>query len=139
MNEHIVWENLPVERRNALVARILGWEPSTREDTVVEVSHTGTTAIAGTLRVGGTAATVAGLLLLVAAMGKAAQVPFQGWLQDAMLGPTPVSALLHAATLVIAGVVLLMRALPLFPPGVLLLVGLAGGVTALVAGLMAIA
>jgi NADH-quinone oxidoreductase subunit L len=105
----------------------------------VLVSHAGTSAIAGTLRVGGTAATIAALLLLVAAMGKAAQVPFQGWLQDAMLGPTPVSALLHAATLVIAGVVLLMRALPLFPPGVLLLVGAVGGVTALVAGLMAIA
>jgi len=105
----------------------------------VLVSHAGTTAIAGTLRVGGTAATVAGLLLLVAAMGKAAQVPFQGWLQDAMLGPTPVSALLHAATLVIAGVVLLMRAFPLLPPSVLLLVGTVGGVTALITGLMAIA
>ena len=103
------------------------------------VSHAGTSAIAGTLRIGGTAATIAALLLLVAAMGKAAQVPFQGWLQDAMLGPTPVSALLHAATLVIAGVVLLMRALPLFPPGSLLLVGAVGGVTALVTGLMALA
>jgi NADH-quinone oxidoreductase subunit L len=103
------------------------------------VAHAGTTAIAGTLRVGGTAATIAALLLVVAAMGKAAQVPFQGWLQDAMLGPTPVSALLHAATLVIAGVVLLMRAFPLLPPGVLLLVGTVGGVTALVTGLMALA
>jgi len=103
------------------------------------ISHTGTSAISGTLRVDGTTATVAGLLLLVAAMGKAAQVPFQGWLQDAMLGPTPVSALLHAATLVIGGVVLLMRALPLLPPSVLLLTGTVGGVTALVAGLMALA
>ncbi len=103
------------------------------------VSHSGTSAIVATLHVEGTTATVAGLLLLVAAMGKAAQVPFQGWLQDAMLGPTPVSALLHAATLVIAGVVLLMRVLPLFPPGVLLLVGAVGGVTALITGLMALA
>ncbi len=103
------------------------------------ISHTGTSAIIDTLRADGTTATVAGLLLLVAAMGKAAQVPFQGWLQDAMLGPTPVSALLHAATLVIAGVVLLMRALPLLPPSVLLLTGTVGGVTALVAGLMALA
>ncbi len=105
----------------------------------VLVSHAGTSAIAPTLRVGGPAAVAASLLLLAAAMGKAAQVPFHGWLQDAMRGPTPVSALLHAATLVIAGVVLLMRALPLFPPGVLLLVGVVGGVTALVTGLMAIA
>ncbi len=102
-------------------------------------THAGTTAIAETLRVGGQAAMVASLLLLVAAMGKAAQSPFHGWLQDAMRGPTPVSALLHAATLVIAGVILLMRALPLFPPGVVLLVGAVGGVTALVTGLMALA
>jgi NADH-quinone oxidoreductase subunit L len=105
----------------------------------VLATRAGTTAIAPTLRVGGQAATAAALLLLVAAMGKAGQVPFQGWLQDAMRGPTPVSALLHAATLVIAGVILLARALPLFPPGALLLVGAVGGVTAVVAGLMAIA
>ena len=105
----------------------------------VLATQTGTTAIAPTLRVGGQAAMVAGLLLLVGAMGKAAQVPFQGWLQDAMRGPTPVSALLHAATLVIAGPILLSRALPLLPPGVLLLVGTVGGVTAIVAGLMAVA
>ncbi len=105
----------------------------------VLTTQAGTTAIAPTLRVGGAAASVAGVLLLVAAMGKAAQVPFQGWLQDAMRGPTPVSALLHAATLVIAGVILLARALPLLPSGVLLLVGAVGGVTALIAGLTAIA
>jgi len=102
------------------------------------VTRSGTTAIAATPRAGA-AATVTGLLLLVAAMGKAGQVPFQGWLQDAMRGPTPVSALLHAATLVVAGPILLARALPLLPPGVLLTVGAVGGVTALVAGLMALA
>jgi NADH-quinone oxidoreductase subunit L len=82
---------------------------------------------------------VIGLLLLSAAMGKAAQVPFQGWLQDAMLGPTPVSALLHSATLVAAGAILLIRTAPLFPP--LLLIGMAvvGGVTILLTGLMALA
>ena len=103
------------------------------------VSRTGTTTIAETLHVGGATATVAGLLLLMAAMGKAAQVPFQGWLQDAMLGPTPVSALLHSATLVAAGAILLTRVSPLLHGKVLLVVGAVGGVTALVTGLTAVA
>jgi NADH-quinone oxidoreductase subunit L len=103
------------------------------------VARTGTTTIADTLHAGGATATVAGLLLLVAAMGKAAQAPFQGWLQDAMLGPTPVSALLHSATLVAAGAILLTRVFPLLHGGVLLVVGGGGGVTALVTGVTALA
>lgn len=75
--------------------------------------------------------TAIGLLLLLAACGKSAQVPLQSWLGDAMEGPTPVSALIHAATMVTAGVYLIARSNTIFDlaPGAQLAVVLVGAVT----------
>jgi NADH-quinone oxidoreductase subunit L len=74
-----------------------------------------------------------GLLLLLGACGKSAQVPLQSWLLDAMEGPTPVSALIHAATMVTAGVYLIVRSNPIFnlSPTARLAVTVVGAVTLL--------
>src|SRR6202044_2177592 len=78
-------------------------------------------------------ATALGLLLLLGACGKSAQVPLQSWLLDAMEGPTPVSALIHAATMVTAGVYLIVRSNPIFnaSPTAQLAVTVVGAVTLL--------
>jgi NADH-quinone oxidoreductase subunit L len=75
--------------------------------------------------------TALGLLLLVGACGKSAQFPLQSWLGDAMAGPTPVSALIHAATMVTAGVYLVVRSGPIYDgaPDARLAVALVGAVT----------
>lgn len=81
-------------------------------------------------------------MLVGGAMGKSAQLPLHTWLADAMAGPTPVSALIHAATMVTAGVYLIARMHPLFEltPGILLYwVGAVGALTLVVAGFCALA
>ena len=80
------------------------------------------------------------LMLLGGAVGKSAQLPLQTWLADAMAGPTPVSALIHAATMVTAGVYLIARTHGLFllTPEVLHLVGIIGAITLVLAGFAAL-
>ncbi|MBY0460900.1 MAG: NADH-quinone oxidoreductase subunit L, partial [Gemmataceae bacterium] len=70
--------------------------------------------------------------------GKSAQVPLQTWLPDAMEGPTPVSALIHAATMVAAGVYLVGRCHPLFAPEVLLIIAYAGAITLFISATIAL-
>ena len=86
----------------------------------------------------GASATLAGLLIFCGAMGKSAQFPLHVWLPDAMEGPTPVSALIHAATMVAAGVYMLCRTLFLFNAESLHVISCIGGFTALLAALMAV-
>jgi len=102
-------------------------------DTVFEGAH------AGQLTVG--MATAIGLLMLVGAAGKSAQLPLYVWLPDAMEGPTPVSALIHAATMVTAGVYMVARSAAIFEisPTASATVATVGAITALFAATIAMA
>jgi NADH-quinone oxidoreductase subunit L len=80
----------------------------------------------------------AGLGVFLGCVGKSAQFPLQVWLPDAMEGPTPVSALIHAATMVAAGVYLVGRCYPLFTPDALIVIAYVGGITLFVAATIAV-
>ncbi|MCF3180746.1 NADH-quinone oxidoreductase subunit L [Streptomyces polychromogenes] len=100
------------------------------------------TKILGTVASGGLDhPTLIGLLLLAGVAGKSAQFPLHTWLPDAMAGPTPVSALIHAATMVAAGVYFIARLLPVFTASqaTLLVMALMAGITMVGSGLAALA
>ena len=88
--------------------------------------------------IAGSTLTLAGVGLFLGAMGKSSQFPLHIWLPDAMEGPTPVSALMHAATMVAAGVYLSVRIFPILTSDALLVVAYVGGFTALFAASIAI-
>ncbi len=94
----------------------------------------------GTLPMGSeTWLTVAGILIFLGAVGKSAQFPLHVWLPDAMEGPTPVSALIHAATMVAAGVYLVARTFPMMTADALMFIAYVGAITAFVSATIAIA
>ncbi|HEY7418059.1 MAG TPA: NADH-quinone oxidoreductase subunit L, partial [Ktedonobacteraceae bacterium] len=104
------------------------------------VNYTGVFGNMNMLASGSSTAIAITLLIFLACTAKSAQLPLYMWLPDAMEGPTPVSALIHAATMVTAGVYLVARANPLFEaaPVALYIVGGIGGVTALFAATIAL-
>ncbi len=79
-----------------------------------------------------------GIGLVAGCAGKSAQIPLHTWLPDAMEGPTPVSALIHAATMVAAGVYLVGRAFPLFTPDVLMVIAYMGAITMFLSATIAV-
>lgn len=97
-------------------------------------------AIEESWKVGDPLAISAAALLLVGALGKSAQLPLQTWLPDAMAGPSPVSALIHAATMVTAGIYLIARTHFIFTlaPAVMTIIAIIGALTLLIAGFSAL-
>ncbi len=90
-------------------------------------------------RLSGGLLTIAGLCLFCGAVGKSAQFPLHVWLPDAMEGPTPVSALIHAATMVAAGVYMVTRMYPILTPDALVAIAYIGAITAILGATIAVA
>ncbi len=105
-----------------------------------KVSQIAATGGADLVSHNGTVVTAICLLLFLGAVGKSAQIPLYVWLPDAMAGPTPVSALIHAATMVTAGVYMVVRSNALYrlAPGAMMVVALIGALTALFAATIGI-
>jgi NADH-quinone oxidoreductase subunit L len=120
-----------------LVGLFLLWQ-YTRTFDVATISAQAGATLAGKTLGGWSVATVIGLLLFVGATGKSAQIPLFVWLPDAMAGPTPVSALIHAATMVTAGVYMVarMHAVYALAPTALAVVAIIGAATALLAAII---
>ncbi|NJD63344.1 MAG: NADH-quinone oxidoreductase subunit L [Deltaproteobacteria bacterium] len=89
-------------------------------------------------KIGGTLLTLAGIGIFCGAIGKSAQFPLHVWLPDAMEGPTPVSALIHAATMVAAGVYLVGRVYPIFTPDAFLVIAYIGLITLFISATIAL-
>ena len=105
---------------------------------VLEATALGALGSAATV-CGLSVASAIGLLLFCGAVGKSGQFPLHVWLPDAMEGPTPVSALIHAATMVAAGVFLMARVYPLLTPDALQVIAIIGAITALLGATIAVA
>jgi len=90
-------------------------------------------------KLSGTLLTLTGIAVFCGAIGKSAQFPLHVWLPDAMEGPTPVSALIHAATMVAAGVYLVGRVYPMFTPDAFLFIATFGLITLFITATIALA